>query len=179
MKDNGICRQKLCLNPSLVLYFENFESSNIHTKSVWNFQLVLSWLSMYWETTSQKVKSPLGTVICAKGPPHLNIYFKKNNKIPLPLRFIECLVREQASSDLPTPDYNFQEHWSWKSGTPENFQKQQCCSGCRVTLTEHVCQQLWIRLCYELKYTHLQKYNNKKSKKRFTRKKRNLYSQAI
>ena len=40
MKDNGICRQNACLNPSLVLYFGNYESSKVSTKSVRNFQLV-------------------------------------------------------------------------------------------------------------------------------------------
>ena len=65
---------------------------------------------------------------------------------------------------LAYPDYNFQEHWSWKSGPPENIQERQCCGGCRLPLTEHRCQQLWLRLCYELKYTHLQKYNDNNSK---------------
>ena len=37
-RDNGICR----LNPSLAIYFGNYESSNVRTKSVRNFQLVLS-----------------------------------------------------------------------------------------------------------------------------------------
>ena len=41
-KDNGIHRQEICLNPSLVLYFGNYASSNMRTKSVPNFQLVLS-----------------------------------------------------------------------------------------------------------------------------------------
>ena len=44
MKDPEIRRQKVFLNPSLVLNFGNYESSNLRTKSVWNFQLVLSWL---------------------------------------------------------------------------------------------------------------------------------------
>ena len=68
-------------------------------------------------------------------------------------------------ADLPTPDFNFQEHLSWKLGTPENFQEQQCCGGCRVTLIEQRCQQLCIRLSYEFKYTHFQKYNNNNTEK--------------
>ena len=56
-----------------------------------------------------------------------------------------------------------------KLGTPGNFLEQQCCGAlpgttmlrwCHVTLTEHRCQQLWIRLCYDFKYTHLQNNNN-------------------
>ena len=53
-KDNGIHRQKEHLTPSLVLYFGNYESSNLRIKYVRNFQLVLSWLSLYREETSQK-----------------------------------------------------------------------------------------------------------------------------
>ena len=63
-KDNGIRRQKVLLNPTLVLYFENYASSNMSTKSVRSFQLDLSWLSLYPEATSRKVTLPLGTVIC-------------------------------------------------------------------------------------------------------------------
>ena len=63
MKDNGIRRQKVLLNPTLVLYFGRYKSSKVCTKSVWNFQLVLSSLSLYPEATSRKVTWPLGTVI--------------------------------------------------------------------------------------------------------------------
>ena len=42
MKDNGICWQKVPLNPSFVLNFRNYESSNLGTKSVQRFHLVLS-----------------------------------------------------------------------------------------------------------------------------------------
>ena len=41
-KDNGICRQKVRFNPSLLLDFGNYENSNVRTKSVRNLQLVLS-----------------------------------------------------------------------------------------------------------------------------------------
>ena len=41
-KDDEVCRQKVLLNLSLVLYFENYERPNLHTKCVRNFQQVLS-----------------------------------------------------------------------------------------------------------------------------------------
>ena len=41
-KDREIRRQKVLLNPSVVLYFGSYESSNLLTKSVRNFKLVLS-----------------------------------------------------------------------------------------------------------------------------------------
>ena len=46
-----------------MFYFGNYESSNLRTKSVRNFQLILSGLSLYPEATSRKVTSPFGTVI--------------------------------------------------------------------------------------------------------------------
>ena len=66
-KDNGLCRQRVRLNPSLALYSGNCESSNLHTTSVRNFQLVLYLWSLHPEATSQKLTSPLGTVICTSG----------------------------------------------------------------------------------------------------------------
>ena len=41
-KGNELCRQKVHLNPSLVLYSGSCESSNMRTNSARNFQLVLS-----------------------------------------------------------------------------------------------------------------------------------------
>ena len=68
-KDNGLCRQKVSLNPSLLIYSGNCESSKVRTNSVRNFQLVLSWWVLYQEATSRKVTSPLGTLICTRYRP--------------------------------------------------------------------------------------------------------------
>ena len=78
-KDNRMCRQNVHLNPSLVLQFGNYESLSVYTKSVWNFQLVLSWSSLYLEATSRKVKLPLGTVNCT----NLHIWMSHSQEITI------------------------------------------------------------------------------------------------
>ena len=63
-----------------MFYFGNYESSNLRTKSVRNFQLILFGLSLYPEATSRKVTSPLGTVICT------------SRRVTSPLGTVTCTI---------------------------------------------------------------------------------------
>ena len=74
-KDHGIRRQKLLLNPSLVLYFGNYGSSNLRTKSVRNFQLVLSCL--YTERRPvEKYHRLWGQLSVLPPPPSTQVFLK-------------------------------------------------------------------------------------------------------
>ena len=75
MKDYGKGRQKVLLNPSLVLYFGNYGSSNLHTKSVRNFQLFLSCFCIEKQPV-EKYHRLWGQLSVLPPPPSTQVFLK-------------------------------------------------------------------------------------------------------
>ena len=74
-KDREICRQKVLLNPSLVLYFGSYESSNLRSKSVRNFKLVLSGLCTERRPV-EKLHRLWGQLYVLPPPPSTPVFLK-------------------------------------------------------------------------------------------------------